>query len=119
MKKRSIKSLKRELDKLFSIFIRQRDKGKCYTCGTKKHWKAIDAGHYLKRQHYGTRWDERNVHGQCLSCNRFKGGRMDKYALRLEKDYGQGILQELEKKKQEFKSLKVIELKKLIEKYKN
>ena len=100
-KVRSIKTLKRALDDIFSYYIRVRDKGQCYTCHVKKDWKQMDAGHYKKRQHYGTRWNEKNVHCQCRGCNSFKGGNMDIYAINLERDYGQGILQELEQLKKE------------------
>ena len=107
----------KKLDKVFSIFIRKRDKGKCFTCSTQKPWKEMDAGHYKKRQHLGTRWDERNVNCQDTSCNSFKGGNMDVYAIRLEAKYGYGILQELEELKKKDKKYKTSELEKLIKKY--
>ena len=69
----------------------------------------MDAGHYIKRQYNMTRFDERNVHCQCRACNRFKGGMMDEYAINLERDYGQGILQEFEQLKHEIKQFKVRE----------
>ena len=107
----------RKLDDLFSIFIRKRDKGKCFTCSTQKPYKEMHAGHYKKRQHMGVRFNEKNVNCQCRGCNNFQGGRMDVYAIRLEAKYGYGILQELEELKKKDKKYKTSELEQLIKKY--
>lgn len=96
----------KKLDRIFSIFVRKSnifDKHnelcRCYTCGAIVHWKQGDAGHYITREHKGTRWDERNVKFQCQSCNRFKSGVSDEFALHLIKDYGQEVLEELNRHK--------------------
>jgi hypothetical protein len=72
-KKLSRKSLVEKLDKVFSIYIRQRyavnEIAECYTCGKKDHWKKLQAGHFASRRHYSTRWDENNVQVQCYGCN--------------------------------------------------
>lgn len=94
-----------KLWRVFSEFIRIRDAkfgngiGKCYTCGKLIHYKDGDAGHYEKRQHENTKYDERNNHLQCHKCNRYDGGRQSDYAEHLIRDYGQGILQELNQAK--------------------
>ncbi len=102
----------------FSHWIRfVRDKGKCYTCGVVKDPKEMDAGHY---EHINCLdFDERNVHCQCSACNRYKKGNRNLYAIHLEKDYGYGILQELDKLKWKNRYFKVGELNTIIEKYKN
>ena len=116
-KKVTIKSLKRKLDRVFSLYIRQRDHGKCYTCGVKRDIREMDAGHYIKRGHYATRYDERNVHCQCRACNRFKGGMMDEYAVHLLKDYGPNILNELNRLKHTIKKFTIKELQEKIKYY--
>jgi hypothetical protein len=72
-KKLSRKSLVEKLDKVFSLYIRQRyavnEIAECYTCGKKDHWKKLQAGHFASRRHYSTRWDENNVQVQCYGCN--------------------------------------------------
>ena len=73
-----------KLDKVFSEYIRQRDadsygRVKCCTCDTVAHWCEMDAGHYVSRVHLATRWEEKNCHSQCISCNRTKHGNMNVY----------------------------------------
>jgi 5-methylcytosine-specific restriction endonuclease McrA len=50
-------------DKMFSLFIRKRDK-KCY-CGK----PTQQCGHLISRASYSTRWDEMNANGSCSGCN--------------------------------------------------
>ena len=90
-KKLSRSKLVKKLDTVFSKYIRISNADKngyctCVTCGVVKHWKEIQAGHFMSRKHYSTRWDERNVASQCVSCNMFKQGEQYKYSLFLGKD---------------------------------
>jgi len=62
------------IDQLFSRYIRQKyaDRGgyvECAFCGTANHWKEMECGHYMKRRHLGTRYDERNAAPMCPDCN--------------------------------------------------
>ena len=102
--KKNIPSLKKKLWHLVSEYIRRKDANldgytECITCGKVAHWKEMDCGHYKKAGSSGLYlyFDERNLGVQCTSCNRFKGGAMDKYAIYLEKKYGNGILQEFDR----------------------
>lgn len=114
------KAVRNKLDRVFSEFIRHRDThpeaGLCITCGKLTGYTKLDCGHFIGRQHYGTRWEEKNSHGQCIPCNRFNEGRKDKYAEALKKKYGVGILDELElKKKLNAKKPDIFQMKALIE----
>ena len=77
-KKPTRKTLITKLDKVFSEYIRRRyakkDIATCVTCGKKDHWKKLQAGHFMSRKHYATRWDEQNVEVQCSACNVFRYG---------------------------------------------
>jgi len=78
--------LVKKLDVVFSKYIRLSsadNKGMCtcVTCGKQYHWKNIQAGHFMSRKHYSTRWDEKNVKPQCVGCNMFKSGEQYKYSL--------------------------------------
>jgi len=117
--KKTITQLKKTADKIFSKYIRARDAGICFTCGIKKEPKQQQNGHYVSRSHNNTRFDEENCHCQCMQCNIFKSGNMDEYALKLQRKYGKGILEKLNKKKQIHKSWTEQELMDLIKTYKN
>jgi len=100
-KKKKLKSktkLKQEADKWFSLFIRKRDNGRCFTCDVQKDISEMQNGHYQSRRHLNTRYCEKNSNCQCVSCNIFLRGNLQLYAIRLQKKYGQGILKELFRK---------------------
>lgn len=100
----SLTKNEKKLDRLFSKWVRKSNANhqgliRCYTCGVYKMWDDCDAGHYVNRNHKGTRWDERNVKPQCKKCNRFESGKSDEFALKLIKEYGHEILEELNRHK--------------------
>ena len=95
-KLKSLKKLKLEADRVFSQYIRSRDNHHCYTCFAFMTPKFSQCGHYISRNYLALRFDERNAHCQCPQCNIFKKGNMAVYAIMLEKEFGVGILQELE-----------------------
>lgn len=81
--------------KAFSVFIRLRDSDdngycQCFTCGLFRHYTGGDCGHGIGRQHWGTRYEERNNHFQCKKCNGFDGGRGDVYKEKVDEKYGAG-----------------------------
>lgn len=91
----SIPKLKQKLDVIFSQYIRLRnadDRGyvNCFTCGTVKHWKEGDAGHFMVRQKMPTRYNEQNVQFQCKRCNGFQGGEQYIFGRKLDALYGPG-----------------------------
>lgn len=67
--------------KYFSKYIRNRDK-KCVTC---KNGLAENAGHFW---HNVLDFDEMNVNGQCVSCNKWKSGNLAIYSTYLINKYG-------------------------------
>lgn len=81
--------------KVFNTYIRTRDKNKnCISCDKKLVGK-FDAGHFFSVGAYpNLRFNENNVFGQCVHCNRDKHGNVKEYDLRLQnilstKDYNQ------------------------------
>lgn len=97
MKTKGLSFYKKKLDVIFSRFIRWRDKGQCYTCPKKDDPKFMQCGHFNPRQYLSTRYDERNNHCQCYACNMLYNGQPSRYAQHLIEDFGQGIINELEK----------------------
>lgn len=102
MKPETVASVKKEAWKLFSEYIRRRDAdwkgdGVCCTCGEILHVPSVQAhaGHFIHGSTKRSYFAEKNVHLQCRSCNFYKNGARDMYALFLVKKYGNGIIEEL------------------------
>lgn len=116
---KSSKDLKKKLWKVFSEYIRQRDKGICISCGKKDDWKNTDAGHYIpKTAGLSIYFDERNVNCQCTYCNRFMHGNLSRYAIALRRKYGENILEELDEMRVKTRKIDVVEYTNLIAYYK-
>lgn len=114
-KAKSISWLKKEADRVFSIWIRNRDK-RCVTCGNRNN---LQNGHYVSRSINILRYDERNCNAQCVGCNVFKRGNMDEYALFMIRTYGEAILSELGAIKRQLHQFSRQELEEIIAKYKS
>jgi hypothetical protein len=84
--KKPLPKLLKEAQKYFNAYIRKRDSTKgCISCGG----KVDHAGHYFNQgQHSALRFDEANVHGQCISCNCYKHGNLIEYGLGIINRYG-------------------------------
>lgn len=121
----SLSGLNKKLWKLFSEHIRQKyadEEGfvKCFTCDAGRHWKEMDAGHYIpKSVSLRLRFDERNVHPQCTACNRFRHGNLTEYAIALQKKYGAKILEELDALRHEPTKYSRLDYEDMIDKYTN
>jgi len=89
-KKKSISKLKKELDTVFSLFIRHKYAVNglvhCYTCTTVKPIKEMQNGHWIPRNNLATRFSEDNCRPQCVGCNMFNKGRPDVFAVNLIKE---------------------------------
>ena len=98
-KVKTVSKLKKELDAIFSKFIRARDRGQCYTCPKKDDPKNMQNGHFVPRQYLAIRYSEINCHCQCYACNMLYNGQPSLYALNLVRDYGEGIIESLERER--------------------
>ena len=116
-KKPSRKTLIKKLDTIFSQYIRRRyaidNIATCVTCGKKDHWKNLQAGHFMSRKHYATRWDPQNVEVQCSACNVFRYGEQYKFSLYL----GQDLSEELYLKARQIAKFNDVDLIEMINKY--
>ncbi len=109
MKEKTLPKLKKALWKIFSIFIRMRDKGVCFSCGKvisdyyDRHgnllpgWKAGQAGHFITAKNCGLAlyFHEQNVHCQCHRCNINLSGNWVEYERNIIKVYGQEVCDDL------------------------
>ena len=123
MKKLTRSKLIKKLDKVFSLYIRQRyaknEIAQCFTCGKKDHYKRLQCGHFQSRKYYSTRWDEINCQVQCAGCNVFKYGEQYKFSVNLDAKYGEGTAERLSIKAQQIVKLSNFEIEDMIKRYKN
>lgn len=125
-KTKTIAKLKKDLDKVFNAFIRKRDMDDyhlgyfpCISCHQPKPLTQMHAGHFYAGTFTATRWDERNVNGQCAGCNTFKHGNLLEYRKGMLAKYGQRVLDELEELHNKPVKLDRTWLEEKIEHYKN
>jgi hypothetical protein len=95
-KKPSRKTIITKLDIIFSQYIRLRysknEIATCVTCGKQDHWKKLQAGHFISRKHYATRFDPDNVQVQCSGCNVFRYGEQYLFSKYLGADLSEELL---------------------------
>ena len=86
--KQKISVLKRNLWKVFSLYIRKRDNFTCFICGRKGEGGGIHAGHFIPKSVGGIAlfFHEENVHACCYHCNINLGGNLYEYGLKLGKE---------------------------------
>ena len=116
--KRKQGTIKKKAWQIFSKWIRERDKYKCFTCNKKATGSAMHAGHYIPRGLSSNLYfDPVNVNAQCYHCNINLFGNSDEYAQRIVLKYGWEELTRLRKAKSVKKSWSKEELNEIIEKY--
>ena len=90
-------------DNYFSRYIRLLfsvdGKCTCYTCGTILPIKEVDNGHYQKRAHQATRYNEDNCRPQCKICNgdTKHNGKQDEFRVNLVNEIGEERVEEVER----------------------
>ena len=104
--------------KVFNTYIRLRDKNKnCISCDKPLVGK-FDAGHFFSVGAYpNLRFNENNVFGQCVHCNRDKHGNIKEYDLRLQKLLSDTEYQKLLEDRNKPLKLDIEEVKELIKLY--
>ena len=120
------------LDTAFSKFVRLRGArrvdtvqggsvliNKCCTCGRWLPITQMDAGHYISRGKYPTRWSEDNVHPQCKQCNIFMHGNYTQYALYMIRTYGYSKLSGLDRRSKQSTKVSTVELYEKVQYYKD
>jgi len=112
-KKPTRKTIITKLDNIFSQYIRLRysknEISECVTCGKQDHWKKLQAGHFISRKHYATRWDEDNVQVQCSGCNVFRYGEQYLFSKYLGIDLSEELLMK-SRKIQKFSDNELLEM---------
>lgn len=122
-KRLSVGKLKKKAWAEFSIFIRTRDADadgmvKCCTCDSVKHWKQMQAGHFIPGRLNSNLFDERGANVQCSLCNVVKGGNGPRYYQFMLAKYGQETISELMRQNDETHKWQAGELEDLLVLYK-
>jgi len=122
-KRKSRKNLIVALDRVFSKYIRTkylRDNFvECVTCNRKYPINKIQAGHFMSRKHYSTRWSEDNVFPQCYGCNVMQQGQQYLFSKFIDEKYGEGYSDVLLYRSRETVKFSDFEIEEMIEDYTN
>jgi hypothetical protein len=77
---KDIKVRKAAAKKACHEYIRERDKNRLCICCGKPLGEVFHAGHFYESGNFSAiRYNEDNIHGQRVYCNKFKGGRHHEY----------------------------------------
>jgi hypothetical protein len=104
----------------FSIWVRSKNADSngmvsCFTCGTVKPWREMQAGHF----YHGTLdFNIYNVNVQCVRCNKWLHGNGVEYYPAMLRMYGQEIIDQLNELKHKVPKLKVADYLEIEKKYK-
>ena len=114
-----ISDLKKQVQRVFNKWIRQRDKDlPCISCGG--NCGKWDAGHFIAQGSSGVlRYHPDNCHKQGVGCNRFKHGNLLEYRINLIKKIGEDRVKWLEDHRNDVKKWTREELEELLAKYKS
>lgn len=107
----------------FSKYIRQKgieyqDYARCYTCGTMKPWKQMQAGHGIGGRSNAVLFDERLVKPQCMGCNIFGRGQYRIFTRKLIDELGLVEYDKMVHESTTLMPLKDFQFKEIYEKYK-
>lgn len=111
----------KKLDQIFSVYVRLLVADKewmitCPLCWTRIHWKQAQNMHFITRSVYKYRRDEKNCHAGCMRCNVILHGNYIVYTRRMQRKYGEILVDKMIKDKQICK-ITTWSLQEMIERY--
>ena len=115
-KSKSMAWYKKELDRVFSLYVRKIYPKVCYTCG--KQAERLQCGHYISRQYLSTRWSMENCRPQCWGCNGYGKGQPLIFEEKLKAEYGNDFVEHLKASRHQIIKLDIPWNMEAIEKYK-
>ena len=126
-KQKTISKQLAEAQVIFNKYIRLRDSlsttelpdmCRCISCGSITPKEKLNAGHFRTTGSSSVlRFNEKNVNGQCIRCNKYLHGNLGAYAIELDKKYGSGTAESLQYN-HEIKMWKSWEIDEIKEEYK-
>lgn len=121
-KKLSVGNLKKKVWTQFSIFIRTRGAdldgwNTCVTCGARKFWKDLQAGHFIAGRLNNNLFDEDGCHPQCSTCNVLRSGNTVRYYRWMVENYGEQTITALLYRNNQTRKWQAGELQELLDHY--
>jgi hypothetical protein len=107
-KTKTLAQLKKQLQPIFNKFIRLRDSDNtfftCISCSQTLPLNKMNAGHYYAVGGYDAlRFNENNVHGECVGCNCFNESHLIGYGINIEVKIGNEKVEELHELAKDYK----------------
>ncbi len=93
-KLRLLRLVRKQAWDLQSEWVRKTEKGICFTCGDQRDWKEQQAGHFIHRNCLD--FDLRNIHCQCVKCNKYLSGNLIAYTQKMLEVYDEGTIADLQ-----------------------
>lgn len=123
-KKVTITKIKAKAWSEFSLFIRLKysdvyGMAVCYTCGAKKHYKSLQAGHGIGGRNNAVLFMEEVVRPQCAGCNLFGGGKYSIFTEKLIGEYGAEKYAEFVRESNKEKKMTVLDYQAVFEAYRD
>lgn len=98
-KRPTIAATKKGIQALANRYCRLRDTrgdgAACISCGQWFQHDYLQGGHFMPTTVSSIRFDERNIHAQCVTCNLYLHGNQAKYFAGLEQKLGREVVNEL------------------------
>jgi hypothetical protein len=113
----SLPEVKKKAQRVVNKYIKLRDLHKpCVSC--LKMGMNMQAGHYIAQGSSGAlRYDEDNIHGQCIPCNMYLHGNLINYRINLVYRIGEDGVKRLEDHRHDIKKWTRDELQEVIDTY--
>lgn len=106
-----------KLDDVVRQILRKKYPEICVVCGKKTGWYhpkentgGLQVGHFVSRRFYALRWDLRNVHPQCSSCNFLHNNNPIPYTQFMLDYHGSHVIDELEAKRRHIAKYSIVTL---------
>lgn len=114
--------LKKKVWTEFSLFIRTREADAdgftaCVTCGERRHWKQMQAGHFIRGRLNANLFDERGCNAQCYACNVGRQGNVVEYYEWMLAHHGPEVISALKQQNNQTRKWQPGELQGLLERY--
>lgn len=114
-------SLVKEADRVYSLYVRSRDTSyewnHCFICSKYLPIEQLQAGHFISRRYYKTRWHPLNVWPSCYRCNVVLSGNLEKFEKKLVQIYSQEAIDQLWELARSTEGVEDWEIRDVIKKY--